>query len=135
MLILHPVEIVGFPAAEDEGHVLDVLGHRCSATSGADLHTLVVLRQREHVAHELIVKIKEIHLHVEWLLRVNLVRGPFPVGVKGTYMRGIDRTVALMAPAVDPVHRGLASMGFRLEGIPVGLHDVKLRAQVASWII
>lgn len=136
MLILHPVEIVGLPAAEDECHVLDVIGHQSSAAAiFSHLHTGVVLGKLECEACELIVLIIEAHLHVERLISVNLVRGPFSIGIDGAYMGGIDGAVALVAISVDSIHRGIASLGFSLEDMPVGLHDVKLRAKVASWII
>lgn len=54
----------------------------------------------------------EIHLDMERFFSVNPVLGPFSVGVNGTHMGGIDRTVALMAIAVDSIHWGIAPMGF-----------------------
>jgi len=77
----------------------------------------------------------EIHFDVEGQFCVDLVLSSLSIGVNWAHMGGIDRTVAMMAIAVDSINGSVASMGLRLESMSVGLHNVELWAQVAPGVI
>lgn len=77
----------------------------------------------------------EIHFDVEGQLCVDPVLSSLSIGVNWAHMGGIDRTVAMMAIAVDSIYGSVASMGLRLESMSVGLHNVELWAQVAPGVI
>lgn len=77
----------------------------------------------------------EIHFDVEGQLCVDPVLSSLSICVNWAHMGGIDRTVAMMAIAVDSINGSVASMGLRLESMSVGLHNVELWAQVAPGVI
>jgi len=75
---------------------------------------------------------------VEGELSVNLVLRAITIralAVVQAHVHGVERALAaLVASGVDAVLRCIALVRSRVERVPVSLHEVKLRAQVAPWL-
>ena len=133
--MLHPVETATIPVAESESHIRDVGSHVLkivAAVSGFHNQLAALLRHGHSVAIELAVLLEELSFDVEFFLGVDLILASLSV-LANCIVEDIESALATsVAVGVNSVDGVVALVSCSVEGVSIGLLNVKLRAPVAT---
>jgi hypothetical protein len=132
---------VSRPVGHGEAHVSEVVSHQVvTAVVAAGGHGLAVLGHGRLELLELAILLNKFNLEAEGLGGVDGVLATGSVLVSALVVEELDGVLdagasTVAVPVVALVSRGVAGMSGGLVGVLVGLHDVELRAVLASDLV
>ena len=136
--MLHPIKAATIPMAQGKGHLSDIGGHmlkiRAAVTS---LHHKLAtfLSKRHFVAMEHTILLNEFSLNMEFVLSIDLVLAAESVFALGIVVHIQSALATSIAVIVNTVGRCITFVAGSVEGMPVGLLNVKFWAPVATNLI